>query len=58
MKKLLKFSALALIILMVGFLASCSGGHESSSDYKWSDEPSVITENVIKEEIIYEEVIR
>ena len=57
MKRLLKLSALLLVILMVGFLSSCSGEHDSSSDYKWSDEPSVITENVITEEIIYEEVI-
>ena len=57
MKKRLKISALLLIILMVGFLASCSKDN-SSSAHDWSDEPSVITENVITEEVIYEEVIR
>lgn len=58
MKKLLKFSALALIILMVGFLASCSGGHDSSSAYNWSENESVITEEVITETVLHEEVIR
>ena len=57
MKKTLKISVLLLIILMVGFLASCSKDN-SSSAHDWSDEPSVITENVITEEVIYEEVIR
>ena len=57
MKKLLKCSALLLIILMVGFLASCSGENNSSSAYDRSEE-SVITEEVITETIIYEEVIR
>ena len=57
MKKLLKCSALLLIVLMVGFLASCSRGHDSSSTYNWSEE-SVITEEVITETIIHEEVIR
>ena len=57
MKKTLKISVLLLIILIVGFLASCSKDN-SSSAHDWSDEPSVITENVITEEVIYEEVIR
>ena len=57
MKKILKWSSLLMIVLMVGFLASCSGGQNSSSDYNWSEE-SVITEQVITETIIYEEVIR
>ena len=57
MKRVLKWSSLLLIVLMIGFLASCSGGSESSSTHNWSEE-SVITEEVITETIIYEEVIR
>ena len=57
MKKMLKLSVLLLVILMIGFLASCSGGHDSSSTYDSSEE-SVITEQVITETIINEEVIR
>ena len=57
MKKILKWPSLLMIVLMVGFLASCSGGHDSSSTYDGSEE-SVITEQVITETIIYEEVIR
>ena len=57
MTKILKWSSLLMIVLMVGFLASCSGGHDSSSTYDGSEE-SVITEQVITETIIYEEVIR
>ena len=58
MKETLKFSALVLIILVVGFLSSCSGGHDSSSAYDWSKDETVITEQVITETIINEEVIR
>ena len=58
MKRLLKGSVLLLVILVMGVLASCSGGHDSSSDHNWSENKSVITEEVITETIIHEEVIR
>lgn len=58
MKKTLKGAMLLALILISGFLASCSGGSESPSTHNWSKDESVITENVITEEIIYEEVIR
>ena len=58
MKRVLKWSSLLLIVLMIGFLASCSGGSESSSTHNWSKDESVITEEVITETILHEEIIR
>ena len=58
MKKTLKRSALLVVILVVGFLASCSRGSDDSSTNDWSKDETVITEQVITETIINEEVIR
>ena len=57
MKKTLKRAMLLTLILISGFLASCSKDN-SSSAYDWSENESVITEQVITETIINEEVIR
>lgn len=58
MKKTLKGAMLLALILISGFLASCSGGSESSSTHNWSKDESVITEEVITETILHEEIIR